>query len=89
MYTYMYIYIYIYIHTYTHIHIYIYMYMYMYIYIYIYIYKLIMRGPATGRPQTSLQGSLPRSECGPKRRMANPPTNILDFRGFDSSIILI
>ena len=70
---YIYIYIYTYIHTYTHIHTVIYVYVCMYICIYIYIYIYIKRGGESAAPAAT----------------ANLRTKILDFRGFDSSRILI
>ena len=83
--------IYIYINTYICIYntcTYIYIYIYMYIYIHICIYALnnwVSRKRSYGR--TRLTRLRPRS--GPYSRTANLPTNIVDFGGFDSSIILI
>ena len=84
-----YLYIYIYICTYTYIslslYVYIYTYVYIYLsiylslslYIYIHIYIHIQHNGAKGK-----------FACQP-RGTPNLPTNIVDFGGFDSSIILI
>ena len=90
---YIYIYIYVlYIHTYIHTYkqtnnynymcIYIYIYIYIHIHINMYIYIYIH----------TFVWSLLRLACfrkWPVEAMPNPPTNIVDFTGFDSSIILI
>ena len=64
-------------YSYTLMHIHIIRYTYIYIYIYIYIYNQLVGA----------------SQCSIWRRKdgatANLPTNIVDFRGFDSSIVLI
>ena len=84
---YVYIYIYIYLHIlYT---------LCVYIYIYIYMYIIIRLSCAPlGFPGTQPDGTnIPRA-LGALRITAdsctpNLPTNIVDFRGFDSSIILV
>ena len=73
----MYTCVYIYIYMYTHVYMYIYIYtlcIYIYMYIYIYIYICPRRRDVRPRELAST---------------ANPPTNIVDFSGFDSSIILV
>ena len=85
IYIYIYIYYYYYYHVYVSLSIYIYMYVCVYIYIYIYIYI------APGCPH-SARGSRARRRPPPGRQTwntPNPPTKIVDFRGFDSTIILI
>ena len=86
-----YIYIYICIHTYIYIYIYIYTYIHVYvcvyIYIYIYIYithTLLFRSWARWAPLSSSAPPCP----GPGTVAPNLPTNIVDFRGFDSCTIL-
>ena len=62
------------------------MYVCMYIYIYIYICSYKQTEPGAGR--RPLRG--PPREVPPLAHAApNLPTNIVDFRGFDSSTILI
>ena len=70
--------------------VYIYIYMYIYIYIYIHMYMYI-------QPESPPSGSWPLERCcrywspgvPAELPMPNLPTNIVGFRGFDSSIILI
>ena len=60
-------------------------YMCIYIYIYIYIYRALRASPcALACPCVSLHVPIRGEE-----HTANPPTNVVDFRGFDSSLILI
>ena len=76
---------YVYVCTYIYIYIYVLLYIYIYVYIYIYIYTYIVneetgkKGFAYGTMTVVL-----------RRRRATPnlPTNIVNFRGFDSSMIL-
>ena len=83
IYIYVYLYLYIHIHTYMYVYVYIYIYtcLYVCIYIYIYIYMYARPQPASDEkslaPVSQLMGT------------ANLRTNIMDFRGFDSSLILI
>ena len=70
-----YIYIYLYIHTHIYIYIYIYIYMYLSLSLYIYIYIYIHTSP--GRASCVLYVT------------PSPPTKSFDFRGFDSSKLLI
>ena len=73
----------------------------MYIYIYIYIiYTYTHRGRSSKRRPTNyvryfrsnIPGSLPAAwKASPLERSVTPnlPTNVVDFGGFDSSVILI
>ena len=82
--SYIYIYIYIYIYTSLSLSLYIYIYICIHIYIYIYTYNL---PEATGRPSSSTA-----SACcarSPEPCNPSPPTKSLDFRGLDSSRLLI
>ena len=78
----MYMYIYTYLHIYTHIH--IHLYIYIYVYVYTYIHTTPARPPTAWRQQASVWPALRLEGNTP-----NLPTNIVDFRGFDSSTILI
>ena len=92
IYTYMYMYIYIYIYTYVYIYIYTHVYVYTCLYIYMCHHTEVFSG-TTPSPishhhiiPTLLINLVPRhtSMCSP-----NLLTNIVGFRGFDSSTILI
>ena len=82
MYTYIYICMYTHIHIYTHAYIHTCIQTYIHIYIYIYLY---IQSSHTAHPPESKHQN-PRLEM---TGTPNLPTNIVDFRGFDSSIILI
>ena len=66
---------YIYIYIYIHIHIVIYLYIYTHIHTYVYIYIYIYIGNRQADPKLQDTPDL--------------PTNIVDFRLFDSSVILV
>ena len=72
------------------IYIYIYRYIHMYVYIYIYMYTLYEYNIPTRSPRNSSR-RYPTSKWGYRGAPDTPnlPTNIVDFRGFDSSVILI
>ena len=75
LYVYMYVHIYIYIYIYTNICYVLYVCVYIYIYIHTYVYTYTHRAPKLRREKMALTPNL--------------PTNIVDFRGFDSNLILI
>ena len=92
----MYVYLYVCISLSLSLYIYIYMHIYIYIHTYTYIYICthihIHMGGGADRASFALHSSTnPKHLSGATVGNAtpNPLTNIVDFRGFDSSIILI
>ena len=98
VYTYIYIYICVHIHVHTSLSLYIYIYIYMCIslslsiYIYIYTHRDIYRStraPLARSSKSSLVALHYIKFIDIETRTPSPPTKSLDFRGFDSSRLLI
>ena len=97
IYIYVCVYVYIYIYMYTYVCMYIYIYIHTYVYIYIHTYTYIYiyicdRSVSRVRSATYQSEGLvcPRRVALSQHAFTpSPPINIVDFRGFDSSTILI
>ena len=91
MLSYVYVYVYIYIYTYTYIYIYIHIYIYTYVLSASVIFMISEGSPVAGRGPASR----PRSRRWgviiiiSSSSTPSPPTKSLDFRGLDSSRLLI
>ena len=83
-------YVYIYIYTHTEYSLYVYM------YVYIYIYMFIFMAPSAASAGRGHRSAAEKREqvrhlcvCLHEGGTPDLPTNIVDFRGFDSSMILM
>ena len=79
--------IHVYMYTYIHVCVYIYIYIYIHMYI-IYLYIISILGSASERAK-GWGAAWAARPLGRSASTPNLPTNIVDFRGFDSSTILI